>query len=31
VFSGVPAGKYILVVHLPERELVIEDLTIEPG
>ena len=31
VFSSVPAGKYILVVHLPERELVIEDLTIEPG
>src|SRR5215469_6561853 len=26
VFSGVPAGKYILVMHLPERELVIEDL-----
>jgi hypothetical protein len=31
VFSSVPAGKYILVVHLPERELVIEDLIIEPG
>lgn len=31
VFSSVPAGTYILVVHLPERELVIEDLIIEPG
>lgn len=30
VFNGVPAGKYNLVVHLPERELVIEDLIIEP-
>lgn len=31
VFSAIPAGKYILVVHLPEHELVIEDLIIEPG
>jgi hypothetical protein len=31
VFSGIPVGKYTLVVHLPERELVIEDLVIEPG
>ena len=29
VFSDVPPGKYVMVVHLPGRELVIDGLTIE--
>jgi hypothetical protein len=30
VFKPVPAGAYVMIVHLPGRELVIEDLAIEP-
>ncbi len=29
VFSTVPVGRYTLLLHLPEREVVIEDITIE--
>ncbi len=29
VFSAVPPGQYTLLLHLPEREIVIEDITIE--
>jgi hypothetical protein len=31
VFLAVPPGNYTLVVHLPERELMIEDVIIMPG
>jgi hypothetical protein len=31
VFPAVPPGNYTLVVHLPERELMIEDVIITPG
>ncbi len=31
VFSAVPVGEYVMIVHLPRRELVIEGLTIVPG
>ncbi len=31
VFSAVPVGEYVMIVHLPERELVIEGLNIQPG
>ena len=31
VFSAVPVGTYVMIVHLPERELIIEDVTIEDG
>ncbi len=29
VFKPVPGGQYIMIVYLPDRELVIEDLTID--
>ncbi len=29
VFSNVPIGEYVMIVHLPDRELVIDGLTIE--
>lgn len=29
VFSTVPVGEYVLVIHLADRELIIEELTIE--
>jgi len=29
VFSDVPTGEYVMIVHLPDRELVIDGLTIE--
>lgn len=29
VFNAVPIGQYTLLLHLPEREVVIEDITIE--
>jgi hypothetical protein len=29
VFKPVPAGEYVMIVHLPGRELVVEGLTIE--
>ena len=29
VFKPVPTGQYIMIIYLPNRELVIEDLTIE--
>lgn len=29
VFNAVPTGQYALLLHLPEREIVIEDITIE--
>jgi anti-sigma factor RsiW len=29
VFNAVPIGQYTLLLHLPEREIVIEDITIE--
>ncbi len=29
VFNAVPTGQYTLLLHLPEREVVIEDITIE--
>jgi len=29
VFNAVPTGQYSLLLHLPEREIVIEDITIE--
>lgn len=31
VFKPVPAGEYVMIVHLPGRELVVEGLTIEQG
>jgi hypothetical protein len=31
VFSHVPVGDYVMIVHLPERELVIEGIDIQPG
>jgi hypothetical protein len=31
VFSAVPVGEYVMIVHLPGREMVIEGLTIVPG
>jgi hypothetical protein len=31
VFSAVPIGEYVMIVHLPGREMVIERLTIESG
>jgi len=31
VFSAVPVGEYVMLVHLPGREMVIEGLTIESG
>ncbi len=31
VFSPVPVGNYVLIIHLPGRELVIEGLSIEQG
>ncbi len=31
VFRHVPVGEYIMIVHLPERELVIEGVNIQPG
>ncbi len=31
VFSAVPVGEYVMIVHLPEREMIIEGLTIESG
>ncbi len=29
VFSSVPVGKYVMIVHLPDREVVIKDLVVE--
>ena len=31
VFKPVPVGEYVMIVHLPGRELVVEGLTIEQG
>jgi hypothetical protein len=31
VFSPVPRGEYVMIVHLPGRDMIIEDLTIDPG
>jgi len=31
VFSAVPIGEYVMIIHLPGREMVIEGLTIVPG
>ncbi len=31
VFSHVPVGEYVMIVHLSERELVIEGVNIQPG
>jgi len=31
VFSAVPVGNYVMIIHLGERELVIEGLEIQPG
>ena len=31
VFSGVPLGEYIMVVHLPGQEVIIEGIGIERG
>jgi len=31
VFRHVPVGDYVMIVHLPERELVIEGVNIQPG
>jgi hypothetical protein len=28
VFNAVPVGEYVLIVHVPESDLIIEDLTI---
>jgi hypothetical protein len=28
VFRAVPVGAYVLIVHVPESDLIIEDLTI---
>jgi hypothetical protein len=29
VFRAVPEGEYVLIVHVPESDLIIEELTIE--
>jgi len=29
VFKPVPTGQYVMIVYLPNRELVIEDLTVD--
>ncbi len=31
VFSAMPVGNYVMIIHLGERELVIEGLDIQPG
>ncbi len=31
VFRHVPVGDYVMIVHLPERELIIEGVNIQPG
>jgi len=31
VFNAVPGGDYVMIVHLPERELIIEGVNIQPG
>ena len=31
VFSSVPVGEYILIVHLPGQEVIIEGINIEHG
>ncbi|HYK85128.1 MAG TPA: hypothetical protein VEV19_07165 [Ktedonobacteraceae bacterium] len=31
VFSNVPVGEYIMIMHLPTRNVIIEDITIEHG
>jgi len=31
VFSAVPVGEYVMIVHLPGRDMMIEEVTIEPG
>ncbi len=31
VFSAVPVGEYVMIVHLPGRDMIIEELTIESG
>jgi hypothetical protein len=31
VFNPVPAGEYVMVIHLPGREMIIEGLVIEHG
>jgi hypothetical protein len=29
VFKAVPVGEYVLIVHVPESDLIVEDLTLE--
>ena len=29
VFKPVPTGQYVMIIYLPNRELVIEDITFE--
>ncbi|HET8853514.1 MAG TPA: hypothetical protein VFN02_13410 [Ktedonobacteraceae bacterium] len=31
VFNAVPVGEYVMIVHLPGREMIVEGLTIESG
>jgi hypothetical protein len=31
VFNAVPVGEYVMIVHLPGRDMIIEELTIESG
>jgi hypothetical protein len=31
VFSGVPIGEYILIIHLPDQQVVIDNINIEHG
>jgi hypothetical protein len=31
VFRAMPPGNYTFVVHLPEHDLVVEDVTVAPG
>jgi hypothetical protein len=31
VFDAVPVGEYVMIVHLPGREMIVEGLTIESG
>ena len=31
VFNAVPVGDYVMIVHLPGRDMIIEELTIESG
>jgi hypothetical protein len=31
MFTAVPVGQYVLVIHLPGCELVFEELSIEPA